>query len=151
MANRSITYRLLNSGAVFDRLIEREAAKLWIEKFCRDHSIFFSVAIHAENVAQEHLHTQTFSVDATGPIPGARIIGVRYRKVRFERFNSAEVGSTYLQQGAFWKAYDQMGNRDDLLDSIKVTLDNAISMDDLEDEYNFELHFVDQSREYNVS
>lgn len=112
IANRtSITYRLLNSGAVFERLLEGEATIRWLEKFYRKTHIYFSVAMHvivgprinSEDNKSCITNTMETSSEVRGLlVPGDRIIRVRYRRLRFQRFSS-KIDAAQLQQKACWK------------------------------------------------
>ena len=147
ISRTSVTYRLLNSGAVFERLLEDDSTRRWLEKFYRKTYIYSSVAIHVivgprinteDNTSGIANTTETSSVVSGSLVPGDRVIGVRYRRLRFQRFSS-KIDTASLQQKACWKMYDRSGNRGNELDSLKATFEDLLSPDELHEEYQFEL------------
>jgi nucleoside phosphorylase len=71
LTKESITYRLMNTGAVFERLLEYEGAKRWLEKFCHRSHIYFVVAIH---LIRQGLSAEIDSVSSSRPHGRARLI-----------------------------------------------------------------------------
>jgi nucleoside phosphorylase len=146
VTNRSITYKLLNSGTFFRELIKNEGTRRWVERMHRHSHVYLTVAIHAVKAAFSNSTMEPNHL-VRSPVQGDRITGVQYRKLLIRRFSSLTANeSVYLQQSGVWKVYDVKGNRGEDRDSIEATLGN-ISLDDLEDEYDFELYFSNSTGE----
>jgi len=143
VARRSIVYKLLNSGAFFDRLTKGEAIKRWLESIYRRSYVYLAVSIHSivlsvigdksNDLANTVLTTRQLS-------PGDRIIGVQYRKLQFRSFNSRTDPTATLNCGR-WKKYNRdnvsRGDEDDILEA---SLSDHSDLDGLDDEYQFEVY-----------
>jgi len=142
---RAITFKLLNSGVVFRRILDDEDTKRWLERNWPKAYIYFAVGIHgiikiSANPEADEQSTERL-LASRGLGPGDRIIGVRYRKLRFQRFRKAQADEAYLDQGAWWKEYYNNSTQDDDEDSLQVTLDEETSIENLlEDEVDFEVY-----------
>jgi nucleoside phosphorylase len=153
-AIRSITYKLLNSGEFFSRLIEDETTRRWLEKVYKRTRVYLAVSIHSVvgfsvvkgNESDSSGATVFPEIDlATRELaPGDWIIGVQYRKLRFRRANI----DTALLEGPCWREYDYDRTRGTQPDVIEVTLDDEFLTDDLKEEYDFETYHSSTGENY---
>ena len=134
IASRSITYKLLNFGSYFKRLINDEETRRWIERVGRSSNVYLVVAIHI--LANELDPTRVASHDLS---PGDRIIGVQYRRIHVRSFNSSKVDAARLDKTSCWKIYDLKARRSGEGDSLEAEL-SSTSLDELEDEYEFDMY-----------
>ena len=134
IASRSVTYKLLNFGSYFKRLINDEETKRWIERIGRSSNVYLVVAIHI--LTNESDPTRFASHDLR---PGDRIIGVQYRRIRLRSFNSSKVDAAQLEKVSLWKMYDLKARRSGDDDSLAAELATT-SLDELEDEYEFDMY-----------
>ena len=151
VVRRSIQYTLLNSGSFFNRLVNDEATQRWLESVYRKSYVYLAVSIHSIVEFAPIGNSSSDSVDtilASRQLsPGDRIIGVQYRRLRFKSFKSAGNQVPALGNGR-WKKYDlDNTHRGDEDDSLEVSLDDHVDLDDLEDEYKFEVYSSDGTGE----
>jgi hypothetical protein len=142
-----MTSRIINSGTFFERLIRDEDIRRWLELVYKKWDVYLVVDIHSfsdtpgsgdlsdiENpaVLDDGERMSPFST------PGNRIIGVRYRRVRFRGFRSSSVDSAFLEHCGRWKKYidDDENRGNEQPDSLEATLDDRSVLEDLRQGYD---------------
>jgi nucleoside phosphorylase len=151
VVRRSIQYTLLNSGSFFVRLVNNQETQQWLERVYRQSHVYLAVSIHSivdfaaiGNGTNDSVETLLASRQLS---PGDRIIGVQYRRLRFKSFKSAGNQVPTIENGR-WQKYDldntDRGNADD---SLEVSLDDHFDLDDLDDEFKFEVYTSNESGE----
>jgi hypothetical protein len=150
VARRSIIYRLINSGDFFDRLVQNEQIQRWLEKVYRASYIYLAVSIHSIvdfSLVKHRNNDSDETVISTRQLsPGDRIIGVQYRRLKFKPINSAEHEVPTLENGR-WRKYDCNYTRGDDSDILEATLDGGIELEDLDDEYTYQVYRSDLTGE----
>jgi len=145
-----VTQQLLNPGAVFERMIQDEQTKRWIEKL-QGKGVYLIVGIHVLlnfelNVGfggERSLNSSDFGYQRGRsndkfPTIGDQIVGVEYRRVRVEEYDSATVDSSSLGEKSWWRKYyhhDVPHTADNLeVDILKVELEKSPSVADIRDD-----------------
>lgn len=155
MAHDAITYQLLNSGDFFERLLQDESTRRWIEKHKdeRARDVYLIVGIHAllnfEINIRAGSEQSTQSVDSTSSADsnrssdktlkvGDRIIGVQYRRVRVQGWSSKDMPAVVVDKKSWWKKYyrlDQIRAAENLeVDVLTAELDETPTASDIREE-----------------
>lgn len=143
----AVTSKLLNSSAFFDRLIQDEDTRRWLESVYRLKAVYLVVGIHSfsdaapQNILSTVEHFDSANIGSKmSPFitPGNRIIGVRYRRVQCRAFRGSTVDSAFLQPCGRWSRYviedSKRGNEKP--DSLEAILDARNPFNDLCQDYD---------------
>lgn len=154
-ARGAVTHQLLNSGDFFDRLLQDENTKRWIEKSKHEgkKDVYLIVGIHAllnfevnvsfgskqsADSSNSTMSTQSERSNGKTLKIGDRIIGVQYRRVRVQGWNSKAAGSLFVDKKSWWKKYyrlDLLRTVDNLeVDILTAELDETPDISDIRED-----------------
>jgi len=141
ISQRSITYRLINSGTFLSRLAVDESVQKWMEKIYRSKAIYLVVSIDSivdfAPIGQSNAYDDNemnARLKARKPFPGDRIVSVQYAKLRFEACRSGKSPVPQLGKTRWRKYFMDVRERNEGLDLLEVGLDEDFHLNSLHDE-----------------
>jgi hypothetical protein len=153
IARSAKTSTLLNSGSFFEKLLQDEDTKRWLETVHKRRDVYLAVGIHSFSDIPGSVSDDSSDIEGPFSTPGNRIFGVRYRRVRIKRVDSLEGYSPALTYCARWKRY--IGDPDRASgepDFVEATLDVESPLQDLKDDFeDIDIYHSDETGDNFVS
>ena len=153
VAKSAKTSRLLNSGDYFQRLLQNDEVKTWLENVYKSHDVYLMVGIHSFSDDPESSMSSNPDDNAPFTIPGNWIVGVRYRKVRLRVVDNGKIESGFLKTCARWRKYvtpdphrgDKGGRFGEMLEA---TLEEDVPFKELKRNHKADIYRPDEMGEY---